>query len=193
MRQWLWSAALMPALLMGCAQTQQAADTTVAAAKAQVNPTLSTTDAGFMTTATRGGIAEVQMGRLAQQRGHSPAVRRLGERMVTDHTQINQEMLALAQQKQITPPDSMGAHHQAMYDRLAGMRGRAFDRAFAQAMVADHQEDVTAFQTEARDGTDPDVKAFAQRHLPLLQEHLQAAQRLEGARTSARTASHSHR
>ncbi len=192
MKRLVLSAALLPVLLMGCAQTQQVADTTVAAAKAQVNPTLSTTDAGFMTTATRGGIAEVQMGRLAQQRGNSPAVRRFGERLVTDHTQANQEMLALARQKQITPPDSMGAQHQQIYDRLSGLRGRAFDRAYIQAMVEDHQEDVQAFQTEARDGTDPDVKAFAQRHLPMLQEHLQAAQRLEGSRTSAR-ATHSHR
>jgi len=179
MRQWFWSAALMPALLMGCAQTQQAADTTVAAAKAQVNPTLSTTDAGFMTTATRGGLAEVQMGQLAQRNGRSPAVKRFGERMVADHTKVNQEMMALAQQKQITPPDTMGAEHQAMYDRLAALRGREFDRAYVQAMVADHREDVQAFQAEAQDGTDPDVKAFAAQQLPVLREHLQMVERLD--------------
>ncbi|SDB61941.1 DUF4142 domain-containing protein [Belnapia rosea] len=179
MKRLIWSAALMPALLLGCAQTQQAADTTVAAAKAQVNPTLSTTDAGFMTTATRGGLAEVQMGQLAQRNGRSPAVKRFGERMVADHSKTNQEMLALAQQKQITPPDSMGAQHQAIYDRLAGLRGREFDRAYIQAMVEDHREDVQAFQTEAQDGTDPDVRAFAQRHLPVLQEHLRMVERME--------------
>ncbi|MBL6457268.1 DUF4142 domain-containing protein [Belnapia sp. T6] len=177
-RMILW-AALAPALLMGCAQTQQAADTTVAAAKAQVNPTLSTTDAGFMTTATRGGIAEVRMGQLAQRNGSSPAVKRFGERMVADHTRVNQEMLALAQQKQITPPDTMGAEHQAIYDRLASLRGRAFDRAYVQAMIADHREDVQAFQTEAQDGTDPDVKAFAARQLPVLQDHLRMVERLD--------------
>jgi putative membrane protein len=193
MRQWLWSAALMPALLMGCAQTQQAADTTVAAAKAQVNPTLSTTDAGFMTTATRGGLAEVQLGQLAQRNGRSPAVKRLGERLVADHTRANQELMTLAQQKQITPPDSMGAEHQAVYDRLAALRGRAFDRAFAQAMAQDHREDIQAFQTEARDGTDPDVKAFAARQLPVLQEHMRMAQQLEGARASGARHAHTHR
>ncbi|MFC7555927.1 hypothetical protein ACFQU7_32370 [Pseudoroseomonas wenyumeiae] len=56
------------AFLTGCAETQRAADTTVAAAKAQVNPTLSTTDATFMTMAARGGMAEVQLGQLAQTR-----------------------------------------------------------------------------------------------------------------------------
>ncbi len=191
MKHLVWSAALLPVLLIGCAQTQHATDATVAAAKAQVNPTLSTTDAGFMTTATRGGLAEVQMGQLAQRKGSSAAVRRFGERMVSDHTRVNQEMLALAQQKQITPPDSMGAQHQQMYDRLNGLRGRAFDRAFAQAMVADHQEDVQAFETAARDGTDPDVRSFAQRNLPLLREHLQAAQQLEHRGGSDRRA-HRH-
>lgn len=164
--------------LAGCAQTQRAADTTMAAAKAQVNPTLSTTDATFMTTATRGGLAEVQMGQLAEQNGRSPAVKRFGQQMVSHHGQSNREMMALAQQKQITPPSSMGAEHQQIYDDLAKLRGSAFDRAYARAMVQDHQEDLRLYQEEAANGTDPDVKAFAARHVPILQEHLRMAQRL---------------
>ena len=62
MKRFFWGAAFAPLLLLGCAQTQRAADTTLAAATAQVNPTLSTSDAGFMTTAARGGMAEVQLG-----------------------------------------------------------------------------------------------------------------------------------
>ena len=178
MRKIVWAAAITPLLLMGCAQTQQAADTTVAAAKAQVNPTLSTSDATFMTTGARGGIAEVQMAQLALQKSRSPAVRRFAETMIAHHGKSNQEMMALAQQKQITPPSTMGAEHQATYDQLAGLRGRAFDRAYGQAMVADHQEDLQVYQTEAQDGTDPDVKAFAARNVPVLQQHLRMAQRL---------------
>ena len=172
------AAAFVPLLLIGCAETQRATDTTVAAAKAQVNPTLSTSDATFLTTGARGGMAEVQMGQLAQRNGHSPAVKRFGQRMVADHSQANQDMAALAQQKQITPPSGIGAEQQEVYDRLASQRGRAFDRAYAQAMVKDHQEDVREYQEEAQSGTDPEVKAFAARHLPILQEHLRMAQRL---------------
>jgi putative membrane protein len=172
------AAALSLLLLAGCAQTQRAADTTMAAARAQVNPTLSTSDASFMTTAARGGLAEVQLGQLAQRNGSSAAVKRFGQRMVDDHGRSNQEMMALAQRKEITPPSSVGAEHQSTYDDLAKLRGRAFDRAYAQAMVKDHQEDLQAYQEEAANGTDPDVKAFAARHVPLLQEHLRMAQDL---------------
>ena len=171
-------AALSLLLLAGCAQTQRAADTTMAAARAQVNPTLSTSDASFMTTAARGGLAEVQLGQLAQRNGSSAAVKRFGQRMVEDHGRSNQEMMVLAQRKEITPPSSVGAEHQRTYDDLAKLRGRAFDRAYAQAMVKDHQEDLQAYQEEAANGTDPDVKAFAARHVPLLQEHLRMAQSL---------------
>ena len=118
------------------------------------------------------------MGQLAQQNGRSAAVRRFGQQMVSHHGQSNQEMTALAQQKQLTPPSTMGAEHQSIYDDLAKLRGSAFDRAYAQAMVRDHQEDLRTYQTEAQNGTDPDVRAFAARHVPILQDHLRMAQRL---------------
>ncbi len=178
MNRVFWGAAFAFLSLAGCAQTQRVADTTVAAAKAQVNPTLSTSDAAFMTTAARGGMAEVEMGQLAQRNGRSPAVKRFGQQMVSHHGRSNQEMVALAQQKQITPPGSIGAEHQRIYDDLAKLRGNAFDRAYAQAMVQDHQEDLRVHQEEAANGTDPDVKAFAARQVPMLQEHLRMAQRL---------------
>ena len=179
MNRLLCGAAFASLVLLGCAETQRAADTTVAAARAQVNPTLSTSDAAFITTAARGGMAEVQLGQLAERNGRSAAVKRFGQRMVDDHGRANQEMMALAQRKQITPPSGIGAEHQQVYDTLAGLRGSAFDRAYARAMVQDHQEDLRAFQEEAQNGTDPDVRAFAARHVPVLQEHLRMAQRLQ--------------
>ena len=173
-----WGAAFALLVLAGCAETQRVADTTVAAAKAQVNPTLSTSDAAFMTTAARGGLAEVEMGRLAQRNGRSAAVKRFGQTMASQHGRANQELMALAQQKQITPPSTIGAEQRQIYDDLSKLRGAAFDRAYAQAMVRDHQEDLRLYQEEAANGTDPDVKAFAARHVPILQEHLRMAQRL---------------
>ena len=173
-----WGIAVVLLGLAGCAETQRGTDAVVAAAAAQVNPTLSTSDAGFMTTAGRGGIAEVQMAQLAERNGQSPAVKRFARKMIEDHGQTNQAMVALARSKQITPPETMGADQQQTYDRLATLRGRAFDRAYAEAMVADHQEDLQLFRTEAADGTDPEVKAMAARHVPMLQEHLRMAQAL---------------
>lgn len=178
MRKMVWAAALTPLLLIGCAETQQATDATVAAAKAQVNPTLSTSDATFLTEGARGGLAEVQMARLALQKSRTPALRRFADMMIADHGRANQDMTALAQRKEISPPTSVGAQHQATYDQLAALRGRAFDVAYGKAMVADHKEDLDQYRTEARDGTDPDVKAFAARNVPILERHLQAAERL---------------
>ena len=143
-----------------------------------MNPTLSTSDAAFMTTAARGGMAEVQMGELAQRNGRSEAVKRSGQQMVNDHGRSNRELMALAERKQLTPPGGMGVEHQRIYDDLAKLRGGAFDRAYAQAMVKDHQEDLRAYREEEANGTDPDVKAFAARNVPALQEHLRMAQRL---------------
>ena len=178
MNRVFWGAACAFLFVAGCAQTQRAADTTVAAARAQVNPTLSTSDAAFMTTAARGGLAEVEMGRLAQRNGRSAAVKRFGQQMVSHHGQSNQEMMALAQQKQLTPPSTIGAEQQRIYDDLAKLRGGAFDRAYAQAMVKDHEDDLRDYRTEAQNGSDPDVRAFAARHVPILQDHLRMAQRL---------------
>jgi putative membrane protein len=172
-----WSTiALLP--LAACGPTQTAMDATRAAAVAQVNPTLSTSDSNFMLEAARGGAAEVQMGQLAERNGGSGPVRSFGQRMVTDHTKANQELAALAQRKQLTLPSGIGLENQQIYDVLAKLRGRAFDRAYAQDMVKDHQADVSAFLAEAQGGTDPDVKARAMQTLPVLEQHLRMAQAL---------------
>ena len=178
MKRVYWGAAFTLFFVAGCAQTQKAADTTVAAAQAQLSPTLSTSDAAFMTTAARGGMAEVQMGELAQRNGRSAAVKRFGQHMANDHGRSNQEMMALARRKELTPPGGMGAEHQRIYDDLAKLRGSAFDRAYAQAMVQDHEEDLRLYQQEAANGTDPEVKAFAARNVAILEEHLRMARRL---------------
>ena len=156
-------------------ETQRATDTTVAAAKAQVNPTLSTSDASFMTTGARGGMAEVN-GQLAQQNSRSVAVRRFGQQMVDDHGRANQQMMTLAQQKQITPPSGIGAEQQQMTTSL----GYAVVHSTAPMPRPWYRitRRMSAYQDEALNGTDPDVKAFAARHVPILQEHLRMAQRL---------------
>jgi len=176
---------LAPALavlpLMACSQTEKAATTAQSAVQAQMNPTLSTSDATFINTAAAGGAAEVQFGQLAAQKGGTQAVRRFGQQMVDDHSKINQELMQLAQQKKISPSTGMDATHQAAYDDLQKLRGRAFDRQYLQGQVQDHQATVQAFQQEAQSGTDPDVKAFAARNLPTIQRHLDELQKMTAA------------
>jgi putative membrane protein len=96
--------------------------------------------------------------------------------MVADHTKANDELKEIASKKGITLPTSMDAKSQATYDRLSKLSGAEFDRAYMRDMVADHKTDVNEFKQESERGTDPDLKAFAAKTLPTLQEHLQMAE-----------------
>lgn len=161
------------------AQTQQTLDGARAMAQAQINRTLSTSDATFLTQAARGGLAEVKLGQLAQQQGGSDAVKQFGQRMVTDHSRAADELKVLAKNKQFSLPTEPGSDDQQLYDQLAKLHGQEFDAAYARAMVKDHQEDILDFQKEGGpNGTDPDVRAWAVTTLPTLKQHLDMASRL---------------
>jgi len=133
-------------------------------------------DHAFVMEAAMGGMAEVELGQLAKDKAQSDQVKQFGERMVTDHGKANDELKTLAQRKNIALPTDMGAKHKATRDRLAKLSGAAFDKAYMQEMLTDHKKDVSDFQKESRTGKDPDVKAWAAKTLPTLEEHLQLAQ-----------------
>lgn len=136
-------------------------------------------DKKFATKAAEGGLAEVQVGQLAQQKAASPQVKQLGETLVTDHTQANQELQQVAQNEGITLPSQPSSKEQAQSQKLQDLSGAAFDKAFVRMEIKDHQKDIKEFQEEAQSGTDPALKAFAQKSLPVLQKHLQMAQSLK--------------
>jgi putative membrane protein len=117
---------------------------------------------------------------LAQQNASSSAVKQFGQRIVDDHTQANDELTQIASQKNITLPTSLSARDQATMDRLSKLNGAEFDHAYMQYMVADHRKDVGAFKRESERGTDPDLKAFASKTLPVVEEHLSIAEKTAG-------------
>jgi len=137
---------------------------------------MTTGDSTFATKAAAGGMAEVQLGNLAKEHAASADVKSFGERMVTDHTKANDELKKTASGKGITLPASLSSKDQATYDRLSKLNGAAFDRAYMQDMVSDHKTDVNEFKREADKGTDTDLKAFASKTLPTLQEHVTLAE-----------------
>jgi putative membrane protein len=98
--------------------------------------------------------------------------------MVTDHGKANTELAALAARKGIQLPQSLMAKHATVRDRFASLSGAEFDRAYMQEMVRDHNEDIAAFQREAQSGTDPDIKAWAARTLPMVRDHLALARQV---------------
>ncbi len=156
---------------------------------------LSRTDQQFLSKAMAAGQAEVEMGRLAQSRAQNDEVKRFAARMVEDHTRINQELRTLGAARGVswldggpTPVAATGgsAPHPAQLassarrdlDRLQNTSAPNFDRAFVKQMVADHKVAVGDFQHAAAHANDPELKAFAQRNLPGLQDHLQQARRI---------------
>jgi putative membrane protein len=133
-------------------------------------------DKTFATEAAHGGLAEVQMGQLALQKASSPQVKEFAQRMVTDHTQANQDLMQLGKSENLTLPTQLDAKHKSEMDRLSAMSGNAFDAAYMQHMVQDHKKTVADFQKQAQSGSDPALKSFAQKYLPIIQQHLQMAE-----------------
>jgi putative membrane protein len=133
-------------------------------------------DQSFVTDAAKGGMAEVELGKLATEKASSDQVKQFGQRMVDDHSKANEELKTLAAQKNITLPTGIDAKDKALHDRLSKLSGHEFDRAYMQAMVKDHRKDVGEFKKESTSGKDADVKAFAAKTLPTLEEHLKQAE-----------------
>lgn len=136
-------------------------------------------DMKFAMEAAMGGTEEVEMGRLAAQKGASDEVRQFGRRMVDDHTKANDDLMQVASGKGMTLPTALDAKHQADMQKMSALSGEAFDRAYVKMMVKDHRKDVGEFQKESTRGADADIKGFATRTLPTLQEHLQMIQRID--------------
>jgi putative membrane protein len=124
-------------------------------------------------------MAEVDHGNLATQRAHARDVKEFAQRMVTDHGKANSELLAIANRKQLKVAPDMGAKHRAMQQKLSGMSGEDFDRHYMKHMVEGHEAAVKLFQTEAKHGKDTDLKHFAEKTLPVIEEHLKMAKSIQ--------------
>lgn len=139
---------------------------------------LMSSDMKFANEAAMGGMAEVQLGQLAAQKGASDEVRQFGQKMVDDHSKANQDLMQVASGKGLTLPTALDAKHQADMQKLSALSGDKFDKAYVDMMLKDHKKDVGDFQKESTGGADADIKSFATRTLPTLQEHLQMIQRI---------------
>jgi putative membrane protein len=146
------------------------------AATAKSRPAMG--DAHFAKEAAQGGMAEVKLGQLAEEKGSSASVKSFGKRMVDDHSKAGDKLKEVASRESITLPNDLSAKDQATYDRLSKLNGAAFDRAYARDMVKDHETDVAAFQKEANGGKTDSLKSFASETLPTLQDHLKQAKEM---------------
>ena len=143
---------------------------------AQKTGTVPASDRTFVMNVAKDGMAEVELGKVAAEKASSPDVKKFAQRMVDDHSKANDELKTLAQTKNTTLPASVDPKHKATIDRLSKLSGEAFDRAYMRDMVTDHQKAVAAFRAESKNGKDADIKAWAAKTLPTLEEHLKMAQ-----------------
>ena len=164
--------------------------TTSAGSTGSASAKLAGADKTFVEKAAVGGMAEVQLGNLAQQKAANDQVKQFAARMVTDHTKANDELKQIASTKGVQLPSALDKKHQSDMDRLQKMSGADFDKAYMSHMVDDHKQDVAEFKKEANGGKDGDVKGFAAKTLPTLEEHLKLAQTTNDAvKKGAKTAS----
>ena len=162
-----------------------------------VNPNASDTrsvdpivaDKDFLREAAQGSAAEVALGRMAQEKGSSDAVKEFGKRMVDDHSKAAAELRQVAQMAKLDVRSDMPKRAKKAQDKLSKLSGADFDRAYAKMMVSDHKEDIKAFEREAHNGAVPAVKDFAAKTLPALQEHLKLAEQLETSAANSSEAS----
>ena len=136
-------------------------------------------DTEFAVAAADGGMFEVELGKLAEKNAVSKGVKDFGAMMVKDHSKANDELKALASQKNITLPDSLSEDKHKKYKDLAEKKGTDFDKAYVSLMVDDHKQDIKEFEEASKDAKDAEVKAWAAGKLPTLNHHLETVQNLK--------------
>jgi len=161
------------------AQPASAPSATGAAAANSSATTLTAADRDFLIQVGVDGMAEVEMGKLAQQHGSSAKVKQFADRMVQDHGMANSELKALAASKNVTLPATLPKAQQDDLAQMAKLSGASFDKAYSLHMVGDHQKAVATFDKQAKGSGDAQVKAFATKTLPTLREHLAVAKTLD--------------
>ena len=125
----------------------------------------------FAMKAAEGGMLEVKLSQLAQQKSQSPEVKQLAQQFEQDHTQANQQLMQIAKQKNIDLPSDLKGECEETYQAFEQLSGKDFDNAFLLHNVKDHLKDIMMFQKEAQKGTDPEIKQWAAQTLPHLQQH----------------------
>ncbi|HEX8422097.1 MAG TPA: DUF4142 domain-containing protein [Pyrinomonadaceae bacterium] len=143
--------------------------------------TLSSSDRKFAMMAAMGGMAEVETARLALTKASSDEVKQYAQKMIDDHTAANAELMQITSTKNLTLPTAPDAKHRAMIAKMEKLSGAEFDRQYIMmAGHKDHQKMEKLFRDESMRGRDADLKAFAAKTLPVVQQHLQMARDLHG-------------
>jgi len=138
----------------------------------------SVTDRMFVTKAMQGSMAEVQLGQLTLQKSNNQQVKEFAQRMIDDHTKLNDQMKPVAQQLGVTVPNEISKNDRKTMAKLQALSGPAYDQAYIKDMVKDHKQDLNEFQMEASSGQDQTAKDAANQGSKVIAQHLQMAQQM---------------
>jgi putative membrane protein len=141
-------------------------------------PVLNLADRLFIRELTIGGMAEVQNGQLAEERGGADVLKAFGRDMVADHSKAGDQLSAIAKADGIAPPDRLDEQHRMMRAMLEGLNGRNFDLAYIRGQVTDHQQAAQLLEWEIGSGENARLKSFAANTLPIVLGHLERARDL---------------
>lgn len=142
-----------------------------------IPPSVSKADQDFAVNTADAGMTEIQAGQLTQQKGVGKDVKEYGAMMVKDHTEAADKLKAVAASKNITLPSTISTDMQKNIDDLQKKEGKDFDKAYIDMMISDHKKVISMFNDEAKNGSDADIRAFANSTLHTLQHHLDEAQK----------------
>jgi putative membrane protein len=161
----------------GCNRQETATTQTT---PASTSPSLlANEDKEFVTKASQGGMLEVALGREAARKATSAEVKSFGEHMVTDHSKANEELSQLAARKGAVVATELDNEHREKLDKLSKLSGDKFDQEYADAMVEDHEEDVSEFSKASKNAKDADLRTWAAKTLPVLESHLAMAKEVK--------------
>lgn len=185
----LLTAALAAAFLQACSGAKSNSTSDSTATKTDSSTTVVKTDSAstvlpdtaFAAKAAVGGMAEVALGKMAAAKSTDKQVKDFGNMMVTDHGKANAELMTIAKSKNITLPATLDAEHQAKSDSLSKLSGADFDKAYVAAMIEGHKKTLALMQSEAANGKDAELKAFAAKTAPVVQMHLDHIAKIHGS------------
>jgi putative membrane protein len=169
---------------MGTTERAAPSDTTgatgtTATTGAKVEQPLAKHDKEFITEAMNDSMAEIALGTTASMKATLPETKSLADRMVSDHNKASEELRALAAKKGVAPPAEMEKAAKNEQDKLAKMTGKKVDKEYADRLIKDEEKDLKAFQKAAKDAKDPDVKSWAAKMIPTIEDHVKSAKQIE--------------
>ena len=177
----LWATALSVAALSAPAlgAPQGTGDTDTDVGDTSTGSQVSKEDRDFFDNAAQSGLLEVRLGQMVAAKGSSDDVKRFAQRMVDDHTKVNQQLAQIGQKDGLSMPQSLDKKHQDELDKMSQYGGTKLDQEYMSRMVSEHKDDVKAFEKQSKDGKDPSLKQLAASTLPTLNEHLAQAKQID--------------